>query len=116
MRVPGRVFASEKLLPAMMEDNALQQGRTAPSPPGTAWAIRQGYGWEGDLERMEHNGRLADAKPDEVSQRAISRGAPQVGSLGGGNHFLEIQIVDEIFDPVAAEAFGLRLGRVCVMI
>src|SRR5207248_11681336 len=83
---------------------------------GAAWAIRQGYGWEGDLERMEHDGRLADAKPDQVSQRAISRGAPQVGSLGGGNHFLEIQVVDEIFDPVAAKAFGLDLGRVCVMI
>jgi tRNA-splicing ligase RtcB len=83
---------------------------------GAAWAIRRGYGWEGDLERMEHEGRLADADPGQVSPKAISRGAPQVGSLGGGNHFLEIQVVDEVFDEAAAKAFGLARGQVCVMI
>jgi tRNA-splicing ligase RtcB len=59
---------------------------------------------------------MEDAQPDQVSPRAVSRGAPQVGSLGGGNHFLEIQVVDEVFDEEAARAFGLAAGQVCVMI
>src|SRR5687768_583237 len=83
---------------------------------GAAWAIREGYGWEEDLERMEQGGRMPGAAPDKVSEKAVTRGAPQVGSLGGGNHFLEIQVVDEVFDPVAAKAFGLFEGQVCVMV
>lgn len=84
---------------------------------GAAWAIAKGYGWKEDLDHMEHRGRMPDADPDEVSDKAVKRGAPQVGSLGGGNHFLEVQVVDEIFDPEAARAFGLdRLGQVCIMI
>ena len=212
MRVPGRVYASEKLLPAMLEDNALQQvanvatlpgivGRSMAMPDihwgygfpiggvaafdadegvlspggvgfdincgvrlvrtdldvsdvaphlralveslfkkvpsgvgenarirlsrgdtrtvfseGARWAIEHGYGWERDRDHMEHNGHMPGAKPDEVSEKAVTRGAPQVGSLGGGNHFLEIQVVDEIFDERAAKAFGLRVGQVCIMI
>ena len=212
MNVPGRVFASEALLPAMLEDNALQQvanvatlpgivGRSLAMPDihwgygfpiggvaafdaeegvlspggvgfdincgvrllrtdvteaevkpllralvdnlfekvpsgvgedariklskgdvrtvfseGAKWAIDQGYGWQEDLARMEHGGVMPGAEPDKVSQKAVSRGAPQVGSLGGGNHFLEVQVVDEVFDPVAARAFGLEQGKVCVMI
>ena len=83
---------------------------------GAAWAIGQGFGWERDLAHMEHGGRMPGADADQVSQKAISRGAPQVGSLGGGNHFLEVQVVDEIFDQEAARAYGLRPGQVCVMI
>lgn len=83
---------------------------------GAKWAIANGYGWEEDLRRMEQHGFMPGANVDQISQKAISRGAPQVGSLGGGNHFLEIQVVDEVFDPVAAEAFDLRQGQVCVMI
>jgi tRNA-splicing ligase RtcB len=212
MRVPGRVFASDKLLPAMKEDNALQQvanvatlpgivGRSMAMPDihwgygfpiggvaafdandgvlspggvgfdincgvrlirtdldaadvvpklrqlvdslfdkvpsgvgenariklsrgetkdvfaqGARWAIEKGYGWQEDLAHMEHQGFMEGAQPDQVSEKAITRGAPQVGSLGGGNHFLEIQVVDEIFDDAAAKAYGLRLGQVCVMV
>ena len=83
---------------------------------GARWAIANGFGWEDDLSCMEHQGRMEGAKPDQVSQKAVSRGAPQVGSLGGGNHFLEIQVVDETFDPEAAKAYGLFHGQVCVMI
>jgi tRNA-splicing ligase RtcB len=83
---------------------------------GARWAVQHGYGWDDDLARMEHNGHMPGARPDEVSQKAVSRGAPQVGSLGGGNHFLEVQVVDEVFDEAAAKAFGLRVGQVCVMI
>jgi tRNA-splicing ligase RtcB len=83
---------------------------------GARWAIANGYGWERDLAHMEQQGRLDGANVDQVSQKAISRGAPQVGSLGGGNHFLEIQVVDEVFDPLAAEAYDLRSGQVCIMV
>ena len=83
---------------------------------GAKWAISKGYGWEEDLLHMEHNGRMPGANLDQVSQKAISRGAPQVGSLGGGNHFLEVQAVEEIFHPAAAEAYGLQPGQVCIMI
>jgi tRNA-splicing ligase RtcB len=65
---------------------------------------------------MEHNGFMAGADPDQVSDKAVTRGAPQVGSLGGGNHFLEIQVVDEMFDEAAAAAYGLRAGQVCIMV
>ena len=83
---------------------------------GARWAVSKGYGWEEDLTRMEHQGRMPGADADQVSDKAVSRGAPQAGSLGGGNHFLELQVVDETFDPVAAQAYGLRQGQVCVMI
>lgn len=84
---------------------------------GAKWAVENGYGYEQDLERMEENGRIQQANPDKVSNRALSRGQPQLGTLGGGNHFLEIQKVDKIFDPQIAETFGVkREGQVMVMI
>ncbi|MEX2557249.1 MAG: RtcB family protein [Actinomycetota bacterium] len=83
---------------------------------GAAWPLGRGLGWESDLERCEDNGRLAGADADAVSDRAYERGAPQCGSLGAGNHFLEVQVVDLIADAGAAEAFELAKGTVCVMI
>jgi tRNA-splicing ligase RtcB len=83
---------------------------------GAAWALARGYGWESDLERCEDQGRLAGADPAAVSDRAYARGAPQCGSLGAGNHFLEIQIVEEILDEAAADAYELFAGGVCVML
>jgi tRNA-splicing ligase RtcB len=83
---------------------------------GAAWAVDHGYGQEGDLERTEDQGAMAGADPGAVSDRAVERGLPQLGTLGSGNHFLEIQVVAEVFDPVAAEAFGLFDGQVVVMI
>jgi tRNA-splicing ligase RtcB len=84
---------------------------------GGAWyAAGQGHGVERDLLRCEDEGAVADADPAQVSSRAIDRGLQQVGSLGSGNHFLEVQAVDEIYDGDAARAFGLRAGQVCVMI
>ena len=82
---------------------------------GAAWTLARGMGWESDLERCEDHGRLDGADPDAVSDRAYERGAPQCGSLGAGNHFLEIQIVDQIHDAAAAEAFELFDGGLCVM-
>ncbi len=84
---------------------------------GARWAVSQGFGWDEDLEAIEHGGTMPGANPDKVSEKAVERGAPQVGSLGGGNHFLEVQRVDELFDSVAARAFGIdRPGQVVVMI
>ncbi|MFA5891773.1 MAG: RtcB family protein [Actinomycetota bacterium] len=83
---------------------------------GSRYAVEQGFGEPGDLERCEDGGAVADADPDAVGKRARERGLGQVGSLGSGNHFVEVQRVDEIYDARAAEVFGLTPGRVCVMI
>lgn len=83
---------------------------------GAAWVLGRGLGWESDLERCEDHGRLDGADPEAVSDRAYERGAPQCGSLGAGNHFLEVQVVEEIFDSAAANAFELFRDGICVMI
>jgi tRNA-splicing ligase RtcB (3'-phosphate/5'-hydroxy nucleic acid ligase) len=83
---------------------------------GARYAVGQGHGSQRDLDRCEDQGLLAEADPGRVSQRAFERGLRQVGSLGSGNHFLEIQVVDSVFDRAAAAAFGLAAGQLCVMI
>jgi tRNA-splicing ligase RtcB len=74
---------------------------------GVDWAISKGYGWEGDSEHLEEGGCMKEANPDKVSSRAKTRGSKQLGTLGAGNHFLEIGRVKEIYDPEAAKIFGL---------
>ncbi|MDK1019538.1 MAG: RtcB family protein [Actinomycetota bacterium] len=83
---------------------------------GARAVLDAGYGTEADLDRCEERGTSTGARPDLLSSKARQRGAVQLGSLGSGNHFLEIQVVDEIHDAAAAEAFGLRLGTLTVMI
>jgi len=83
---------------------------------GAGYAVAHGHGCQRDLDRCEDLGVVGGADPAQVSSRAIDRGLYQVGSLGSGNHFLEVQAVEEIFDRPAAEAFGLAEGQVCVMI
>lgn len=83
---------------------------------GAVEAVRRGYGRADDLERCEDGGAVDGADLDAVSDRALARGLRQVGSLGSGNHFLEVQVVDEVLDEAVADAFGLRLRQVCVMI
>lgn len=83
---------------------------------GSRWAVRQGYGREEDLAHTEEEGSLAGADPGSISDRAYERGLPQIGTLGAGNHFLELQKVDEIFDPQAADLMGLFEGQLVVMI
>ncbi len=83
---------------------------------GANWAISKGFGDLEDIEVTEDRGCIEDADPDLVSSRAKERGAPQLGTLGSGNHFLEVQVVDEIFDKDAALAMGvLDVGQVTVM-
>lgn len=74
---------------------------------GAAWAVEQGYGFPEDLAVTEEEGCLTGANPDAVSTTAIQRGANQLGSLGAGNHFCEVQVVDQIYDEEAAQALGL---------
>jgi len=84
---------------------------------GAEWAVENGYGRKEDLERTEEHGRMEDAATDGISDRAMERGIPQLGTLGSGNHFLEIQKVHEIYDDAAARAFGIRApGQVLVMV
>jgi tRNA-splicing ligase RtcB len=83
---------------------------------GAAWAIEKGLGEASDLEHTEERGTLKGADPDKVSDHAIERGAAQVGTLGSGNHFLEISRVDEIYHAEAARTFGIEEGLVTVMI
>jgi tRNA-splicing ligase RtcB len=83
---------------------------------GPAPLVERGYGEPEDLDHIESGGKLAGADPEAVSERAYERGLPQLGTLGSGNHFLEVQYVDEIYDEEAAGAFGLSPGRVTVLI
>ncbi|MBE3101829.1 MAG: RtcB family protein [Firmicutes bacterium] len=83
---------------------------------GINWAIKNGYGWEEDKYFTEENGCMDGANPDYVSKEALGRGNDQVGSLGSGNHFIEIQRVSEIYDPAAARAMGLELNQAAIMI
>ncbi|GLZ08275.1 RNA-splicing ligase RtcB [Actinomadura sp. NBRC 104412] len=83
---------------------------------GSRYVVERGHGDERDLLRCEDSGAVADADPGQVGRRALERGGRQVGSLGSGNHFLELQRVAEVYDPEVAEAFGLSLDQICVMI
>jgi len=83
---------------------------------GAKWAIQKGYGVEEDLECTEEYGAIAGADPLAVSERAYERGKAQSGTLGSGNHFLEIQTIDKIFDQDIANSFGLTEGQITVMI
>ena len=83
---------------------------------GAKWAVENGYGWKEDLENCEEYGCLDGGRPEVVSRKARSRGRPQLGTLGSGNHFLEVQYVDRIYDGKAAKVMGLEEGMVTVMI
>jgi len=83
---------------------------------GSKWAVAKGYGTQNDLECTEENGAIAGADPDAVSDRAYERGKAQSGTLGSGNHFLEVQVIDQLYDADLCDSFGLRLGQIMVMI
>ena len=98
--VPCGVGVGSKLRLSTQElENAVAEG--------VEWAIGKGYGWDGDSEHMEEGGCMKEANPDKVSPRAKKRGSSQLGTLGAGNHFLEIARVREVFDNGAAEAYGI---------
>jgi len=107
--VPTGVGAksSEKISPSAL---------TAMMETGAGWAVEAGYGTARDLVRCEEGGAMKGADIHAVSAKARARGIPQGGTLGSGNHFLELQEVSEIYDPAAAAAFGIAQGQVCCMI
>ncbi len=81
---------------------------------GAAWAVSEGFGAAHDLDRIEAGGKILGAISDAVSDRAVTRGMGQLGTLGSGNHFIEIDLVDELFDAHAANAMGLFKGQIVV--
>ena len=84
---------------------------------GARWAVRHGFGSKEDLDVTEEGGCLEGAEPDKISDKAIKRGMPQEGTLGSGNHFIEVQIVKEIFDPKTANVMGINeVGQILVLI
>jgi tRNA-splicing ligase RtcB len=83
---------------------------------GAGWVVKHGYGTQDDLDHTEERGAMEGADPAAVSERAYERGKRQAGTLGSGNHFLEVQVIDEIYDKEAAEIFDLQLGQITVMI
>ncbi|MBS3074718.1 RtcB family protein [Candidatus Pacearchaeota archaeon] len=99
----GRIKLSDEELDEVMKE-------------GAQWAVKNRYGNDNDWKHIEDYGKLERANPGLVSQRARKRGKPQLGSLGAGNHFVELQYVDEVFDEKTAKAFGLEKGQVTIMI
>jgi tRNA-splicing ligase RtcB (3'-phosphate/5'-hydroxy nucleic acid ligase) len=83
---------------------------------GAEWAVAEGFGEEGDLRRTEAGGRIDGADADEVGERAVERGRDQLGTVGSGNHFIEVGHVDEVYDDAAASRLGLELGTVTIFI
>ncbi|RIK23805.1 MAG: RNA-splicing ligase RtcB [Anaerolineae bacterium] len=83
---------------------------------GARWALDRGYATETDLERTEESGCIAGADPSKISARAFERAGDQLGTLGSGNHFIEVDVVDEIFDDAAADRMGLFTGQIVVQI
>lgn len=108
--VPAGVGRSGKLRLTIQElDDVLEEG--------AHWAVEHGYGTKKDLEHIEDNGRLEGARAEYVSRRAKERGAPQLGTLGAGNHYMEVEVIDQIFDEEIARRLGIKeVGQIVVMI
>jgi tRNA-splicing ligase RtcB len=99
----GRIHLSDPELDAMLAG-------------GARWALEQGYGKPADLERIEEQGCMPEARPEFVSAKAKQRQRDEMGTLGSGNHYLEVQEIADIYDPVVAAGFGLRTGEVVLTV
>lgn len=99
----GKLKVSRDVFPSVLID-------------GSKWAVEQGFGYQEDIDLIEDNGAMKDADCAAISKEAMSRGSPQLGTLGAGNHFLEVQEVVEIFDQETADVFNLRKGQLTVLI
>ncbi|HVV68686.1 MAG TPA: RtcB family protein [Gammaproteobacteria bacterium] len=107
--IPAGVGVEGKIRLSRKEMDAMLQG-------GARWALAKGYGEAADLLHVEEKGQMSGAVPDNVSDLAKERQRGEVGTLGSGNHYLEVQVVDEILDSQAAEAFGIYQGQVLISI
>ncbi|MBI1899411.1 MAG: RtcB family protein, partial [Acidobacteria bacterium] len=108
-RIPAGVGSSGKIRLSHREMDDMLSG-------GAAWAVEQGYGTAADLARIEERGSIRDARPDAVSSQAKDRQKTEMGTLGSGNHYLEVQRVAKVYDTTAAERFGAREGEVVISI
>ena len=108
-RIPAGLGSTGQLRLDASEMDAMLRG-------GARWAVERGYGSEADLERIEERGCMAGAEPGNVSEHAKRRQRDEIGTLGSGNHYLELQEIAEIYDSKAADRFRLRQGEVVVSI
>jgi len=108
-RIPAGVGSTGAVRLTARELDAMLAG-------GAVWAVSRGFGDKADLDRIEERGRMAGAMPEMVSEAAKARQKDQMGTLGAGNHYLEVQAVEEIFNDAAARQYGLRPGQVAVSI
>ena len=107
--IPAGLGSTGAVVLAGEEMDAMLEG-------GAGWAVERGWGEAGDLERMEERGRMAGARPELVSEMAKRRQRKETGTLGSGNHYLEVQFVDRVFDETRAAAFGLERRQAVVSI
>ncbi len=118
--VPGLVHELSRMIPAGVGRRGQirfgQKEMDAVFTRGAPWVIEQGYGWPEDVDVIEDGGFLPGGDPSLVSHRARERGFAQPGTLGAGNHFAEVQLVEEVFDPQVAAAYGVFKGQLCVML
>jgi tRNA-splicing ligase RtcB len=117
--IEGLLQAMYRLVPSGLGKGGIKLSKRALDAVlerGTAWAVAQGYGTRQDLERTEQEGCLAGADPSKVSQKAKDRGLQQLGSLGSGNHFLEVDEIAEVYDEEVGKVFGLRPGHIALQI
>lgn len=108
-QIPAGVGSTGPLELDLIETDAMLRG-------GACWAIERGFGVSADIERIEEHGRMAGAEPGEVSDHAKRRQRDEMGTLGSGNHYLEVQEVVSVFDESLARAFGVSIGDIVVMI
>ncbi len=108
-KIPAGVGSTGRIRLEAPEMDAMLAG-------GARWALERGYGVAADLERIEEQGQMAGARPEQVSKKAKRRQRDEMGTLGSGNHYVEVQEVAEVFDAEAAAGFGLRAGEVVVSI
>src|SRR5574338_1224805 len=108
-RIPAGVGSTGALRLSGPEMDAMLRG-------GARWAVKEGYGTDADLLRIEEHGCVAGADPKAVSEMAKKRQRDEMGTLGSGNHYLEVQVVDQVFDAAVAQAYGLAEGDVVVSI
>ena len=110
INVPSGLGSEGKITVSQKEMNELMV-------EGASWAVRRGLGWYEDLEATEEGGCLKGANPSKISDKAMKRGMPQAGTLGSGNHFLEVQVVKKIFEPNVASVMGItEIGQILILI
>src|SRR5436190_2106536 len=113
MLTDALIYANERLLQDLLKDLSLEQAINVAMLPGI---VEHEYGEPDDLTHSEESGAIEGADPSAVSDRAKKRGLPQIGTLGSGNHFLEVQYVERIFEPQIAQALGLYENEIAVLI